>query len=72
MFECGLEGIKLKIVKRSQFEKGENGQGENETEVSEKDNISKSQDDLNNTAGMKELFLIIIFQKPLEYNITYF
>lgn len=35
MFECGLEGIKLKIVKRSQFEKGENGQDEvkNETET---------------------------------------
>ena len=24
MFECGLEGILLKVVKRSQFEKGEN------------------------------------------------
>ncbi|XP_011494762.1 PREDICTED: uncharacterized protein KIAA1109 [Ceratosolen solmsi marchali] len=52
MFECGLEGIKLKIVKRSQFEKGENDQNEKKTEMeaSDKDNINKSQDELNNIA----------------------
>jgi len=32
MFECGLEGILLKVVKRSQFEKGEN---RNETKKEE-------------------------------------
>ncbi|KAJ8666820.1 hypothetical protein QAD02_008482 [Eretmocerus hayati] len=52
MFECGLEGIKLKIVKRSQFEKGENGHNEKvEPETTDKDNTHKSQDDLSNTAA---------------------
>ena len=32
MFECGLEGILLKVVKRSQFERGEN---RNETKKEE-------------------------------------
>ncbi|XP_020299517.1 uncharacterized protein KIAA1109 isoform X4 [Pseudomyrmex gracilis] len=53
MFECGLEGIKLKVVKRSQFEKGENGDSDkkNETEVFCTDSV-KSQEDLeNNTAA---------------------
>ncbi|KAK2588447.1 hypothetical protein KPH14_004440 [Odynerus spinipes] len=49
MFECGLEGIKLKIVKRSQFEKGENGREEKkaDTEVLYTDSI-KSQEELEN------------------------
>ncbi|KAL0113128.1 hypothetical protein PUN28_012379 [Cardiocondyla obscurior] len=53
MFECGFEGIKLKIVKRSQFEKGENGDSDkkNEAEVFCADSV-KSQDELdNNTAA---------------------
>ncbi|XP_012270662.1 uncharacterized protein KIAA1109 isoform X2 [Orussus abietinus] len=52
MFECGLEGIKLKIVKRSQFEKNDN---ENEDKKVEPEvihtNSVKSQDELDNTAG---------------------
>jgi hypothetical protein len=58
MFECGLEGIKLKIVKRSQFEKGENEHNEKKSdmEASDNDNIKKNQDELNNTAGNKSLF----------------
>ncbi|XP_031778306.1 transmembrane protein KIAA1109 isoform X10 [Nasonia vitripennis] len=53
MFECGLEGIKLKIVKRSQFEKGDNGYGEKKSkvEILQKGNINKSQDELNNIAA---------------------
>lgn len=52
MFECGLEGIKLKIVKRSQFEKGDNGDNDktHNTEIFCTDSI-KSQEELNNTAG---------------------
>ncbi|XP_050452726.1 transmembrane protein KIAA1109 isoform X1 [Cataglyphis hispanica] len=53
MFECGLEGIKLKVVKRSQFEKNENGDNnkKNETEILCTDSI-KSQEELdNNTAA---------------------
>lgn len=52
MFECGLEGIKLKIVKRSQFEKGDNGHDEKkaETEIFYTDSV-KSHDDLDNTAA---------------------
>ncbi|EZA51340.1 hypothetical protein X777_10025 [Ooceraea biroi] len=52
MFECGLEGIKLKVVKRSQFEKGENGDGDkkNETEIFCTDSV-KSQDELDNNAA---------------------
>ncbi|KMQ88545.1 hypothetical protein RF55_11949 [Lasius niger] len=53
MFECGLEGIKLKVVKRSQFEKNENGDNnkKNETEVFCTDSV-KSQEELdNNTAA---------------------
>lgn len=55
MFECGLEGIKLKVVKRSQFEKNENGENnkKNETEIFCTDSI-KSQEELdNNIAGKK-------------------
>ncbi|KAK0176217.1 hypothetical protein PV328_000373 [Microctonus aethiopoides] len=49
MFECGLEGIKLKIVKRSQFEKGDNGNDEKkgETEIFYTDSV-KSHNDLDN------------------------
>lgn len=69
MFECGLEGIKLKIVKRSQFETGDNGHGEkkSEVEVSQKDNINNSQDGLNNMAGMRK-FVYIEIKDPLFYN----
>ncbi|XP_043271443.1 transmembrane protein KIAA1109 isoform X4 [Venturia canescens] len=51
MFECGLEGIKLKVVKRSQFEKGDNGQDSKkaETEIFYTDSV-KSHDDLDNAA----------------------
>jgi len=63
MFECGLEGIKLKVVKRSQFEKNENGDNnkKNETEILCTDSI-KSQEELdNNIAGKKKLrFLVIL------------
>lgn len=54
MFECGLEGIKLKVVKRSQFEKGENGDGDkkNDTEIFCTDSV-KSQEELDNAAGKK-------------------
>jgi hypothetical protein len=49
MFECGLEGVLLKVVKRSQFEKGEHGNEENteqpEAEVSHTDTV-RSQDEL--------------------------
>ena len=53
MFECGFEGIKLKVAKRSQFEKGENGTDEKkiETEILYTDSV-KSQDELDNTASM--------------------
>ncbi|XP_035723534.1 transmembrane protein KIAA1109-like isoform X4 [Vespa mandarinia] len=52
MFECGLEGIKLKIVKRSQFEKGENGRDDKkaDTELLYTDSI-KSQEELDNGAA---------------------
>lgn len=61
MFECGLEGIKLKIVKRSQFEKGENGRDDKkaDTELLYTDSI-KSQEELDNGAGIcqkKNLFI---------------
>ncbi|XP_076277865.1 transmembrane protein KIAA1109 homolog tweek isoform X5 [Lasioglossum baleicum] len=51
MFECGLEGIKLKVVKRSQFEKGENGGDSKkvDAEVLYTDSV-KSQEELDNTA----------------------
>ncbi|XP_046477858.1 bridge-like lipid transfer protein family member 1 isoform X1 [Neodiprion pinetum] len=50
MFECGLEGISLKCVKRSQFEKGDNGHEDekSETEIFCTDSI-KSRDELENT-----------------------
>nr|XP_031841602.1 transmembrane protein KIAA1109 isoform X3 [Nomia melanderi] len=52
MFECGLEGVKLKVVKRSQFEKGENGGDSKkaDTEVFYTDSV-KSQEELDNTAA---------------------
>lgn len=52
MFECGLEGISLKCVKRSQFEKGDNGNEEKktETEIFYTDSM-KSRDELENTIG---------------------
>nr|XP_033335326.1 transmembrane protein KIAA1109 homolog isoform X11 [Megalopta genalis] len=52
MFECGLEGIKLKVVKRSQFEKGENGGDSKkvDTEVLYTDSV-KSQEELDNAAA---------------------
>lgn len=71
MFECGLEGIKLKVVKRSQFEKNENGDSnkKNETEILCTDSI-KSQEELdNNTAGKKKLHTnipIILIQKIMH------
>ncbi|XP_057320080.1 bridge-like lipid transfer protein family member 1 isoform X4 [Microplitis mediator] len=51
MFECGLEGIKLKIVKRSQFEKGDNGHDDKktETEIFYTDSV-KSHDEDNTSA----------------------
>ncbi|XP_033221657.1 transmembrane protein KIAA1109-like [Belonocnema kinseyi] len=56
MFECGFEGIKLKVAKRSQFEKGENGTDEKkvETEILYTDSM-KSQDELDNTATAETL-----------------
>lgn len=52
MFECGWEGIKLKIVKRSQFEKGENGHQEKKNENdTHNDSSIRSQDELENTNG---------------------
>jgi hypothetical protein len=54
MFECGLEGILLKVVKRSQFEKGENrNEGkkeEPETEASHADTV-RSRDELEEQAA---------------------
>ncbi|XP_011301889.1 uncharacterized protein KIAA1109 isoform X7 [Fopius arisanus] len=45
MFECGLEGIKLKVVKRSQFEKGDNGQNEKkETEIFYTDSVKSHEE----------------------------
>ncbi|XP_029046657.1 transmembrane protein KIAA1109 homolog isoform X1 [Osmia bicornis bicornis] len=51
MFECGLEGIKLKVVKRSQFEKGENGSDNKkvDAEIFYTDSV-KSQEELDNAA----------------------
>ncbi|XP_076393962.1 transmembrane protein KIAA1109 homolog tweek isoform X14 [Megachile rotundata] len=51
MFECGLEGIKLKVVKRSQFEKGENGSDDKkvDAEIFYTDSV-KSQEELDNAA----------------------
>ncbi|OAD56139.1 hypothetical protein WN48_04013 [Eufriesea mexicana] len=51
MFECGLEGIKLKVVKRSQFEKGENGNDSKkvDAEIFYTDSV-KSQEELDNAA----------------------
>lgn len=53
MFECGLEGIKLKIVKRSQFEKGENGNDSKkvDAEIFYTDSV-KSQEELDTAAGI--------------------
>jgi hypothetical protein len=49
MFECGLEGVSLKVVKRSQFEKGESGhEGKTEqpeAEASQTDTV-RSRDEL--------------------------
>jgi hypothetical protein len=49
MFECGLEGVLLKVVKRSQFEKGENRnetkKEEPEAEASHADTV-RSRDEL--------------------------
>lgn len=49
MFECGLEGVVLKVVKRSQFEKGENGNEEKteqpEAEANHTDTL-RSRDEL--------------------------
>jgi hypothetical protein len=49
MFECGLEGMLLKVVKRSQFEKGENinetKKKEPEAEASHADTV-RSRDEL--------------------------
>ena len=54
MFECGLEGILLKVVKRSQFEKGENRneakKEEPEAEVSHADTV-RSRDELEEQAA---------------------
>ncbi|XP_006618311.1 transmembrane protein KIAA1109 isoform X10 [Apis dorsata] len=52
MFECGLEGIKLKIVKRSQFEKGENGNDNKkvDAEIFYTDSV-KSQEELDTAAA---------------------
>lgn len=63
MFECGFEGIKLKVVKRSQFEKGENGDGDkkNEAEVFCTDSV-KSQDELDNNTGKTLYFQMILYQ----------
>ncbi|KAK9299212.1 hypothetical protein QLX08_007719 [Tetragonisca angustula] len=52
MFECGLEGIKLKVAKKSQFEKGENGNDNKkvDTEIFYTDSV-KSQEELDNAAA---------------------
>ena len=52
MFECGLEGIKLKIVKRSQFEKGDNGHESKkaDTEIFYTDSV-KSHEDFETGTG---------------------
>ncbi|XP_015586515.1 uncharacterized protein KIAA1109 isoform X3 [Cephus cinctus] len=52
MFECGLEGIKLKIVKRSQFEKNDNGHDDKkaDTEIFYTDSV-KSREELENAAA---------------------
>ncbi|XP_048267008.1 transmembrane protein KIAA1109 homolog isoform X2 [Bombus terrestris] len=52
MFECGLEGVKLKVVKRSQFEKGENGNDSKkvDAEIFYTDSV-KSQEELDNAAA---------------------
>ena len=57
MFECGLEGIKLKIAKKSQFVKGENGNDNKkvDTEIFYTDSV-KSQEELDNVAGIFNFF----------------
>ena len=66
MFECGLEGVSLKVVKRSHFEKGDNGNEEKaeqtDAETSHTDTM-RSRDELesqptaNPTSG--ETFTIL-------------
>ena len=69
MFECGFEGIKLKLVKRSQFEKGENGIEEKKvaTEIFAAD-IRKSQDECDNTASE---YILNIYERNDYNNIKY-
>ncbi|XP_043249927.1 transmembrane protein KIAA1109 isoform X1 [Colletes gigas] len=52
MFECGLEGIKLKVLKRSQFETGENGSDNKkvDAELFYTDSV-KSQEELDNATA---------------------
>jgi hypothetical protein len=61
MFECGLEGILLKVVKRSQFEKGENRNEVKKEELTAETNHAdtvRSRDELeeqtaaNNASGV--------------------
>ncbi|KAH0953833.1 hypothetical protein HN011_011903 [Eciton burchellii] len=65
MFECGLEGIKLKVVKRSQFEKRENGDSDkkNEAEIFCTDSV-KSQEELDNNAAASATTTAEIETKP--------
>jgi hypothetical protein len=69
MFECGLEGVSLKVVRRSQFVKGENGnEGKTEqpeTETGHTDTV-RSQDELEqqsaaNTTSGRLIDLCMIF-----------
>jgi hypothetical protein len=69
MFECGLEGVSLKVVRRSQFEKGENGSEgkmeQPETDIGHTDTV-RSQDELEqqsatNTVSGRLIDLCMIF-----------
>lgn len=72
VFECGLEGVKLKVVKRSQFEKGENGDGDKktETEIFCTDSV-KSQEDLDNNTPGKDLRYIKYINQLLYSHIVW-
>jgi hypothetical protein len=78
MFECGLEGVSLKVVRRSQFVKGENGnEGKTEqpdTETGHTDTVT-SQDELEqqsaaNTSGRLIICNCLILFNDFKYNLT--
>ncbi|XP_049857041.1 transmembrane protein KIAA1109 homolog isoform X4 [Schistocerca gregaria] len=68
MFECGLEGVSLKVIKRALFEKGENGrdqataQGETDTVGNES---SKSKDDVESNEKSTANATVTVTEPPV-------